>query len=124
MSLLRVEGLRTCLLSAAGIVRAVDDVSFDVEAGETFALLGESGCGKSMTALSLMRLLPDAGTIAGGQVLLNGRDLLALSEAEYQRWVKASSDVDDQWVKEVGAKGANGQALLEEARALIRQYDR
>ncbi|MBK7135197.1 MAG: ABC transporter ATP-binding protein [Rhodocyclales bacterium] len=82
MSLLRVEGLRTSLLSAAGIVRAVDDLSFDVEAGETFALLGESGCGKSMTALSLMRLLPDAGTIAGGQVLLNGRDLLALSEAE------------------------------------------
>ena len=82
MSLLRVEGLRTCLLSAAGIVRAVDDVSFDVEAGETFALLGESGCGKSMTALSLMRLLPDAGSIVGGQVLLDGRDLLALSEAE------------------------------------------
>jgi peptide/nickel transport system ATP-binding protein len=82
MSLLRVEGLRTSLLSAAGIVRAVDDVSFDVEAGETFALLGESGCGKSMTALSLMRLLPDAGSIVGGQVLLDGRDLLALSEAE------------------------------------------
>lgn len=53
-----------------------------------------------------------------------GNALLALSDAEYQRWVKASSDVDDQWLKEVGAKGANGQALLEEARALIRQYDR
>ena len=53
-----------------------------------------------------------------------GNALLALSEAEYQRWVMASSDVDDQWLKEVGAKGANGQALLEEARALIRQHDR
>ena len=53
-----------------------------------------------------------------------GNALLALSEAEYQRWVKASSDVDDQWLKEVGAKGANGQALLEEARALIQQHDR
>ncbi len=82
MSLLRVAGLRTSLMSAAGLVRAVDDVSFDVEAGETFALLGESGCGKSMTALSLMRLLPDAGHIIGGRVLLNGRDLMALSEAE------------------------------------------
>jgi hypothetical protein len=51
-------------------------------AGETFALLGESGCGKSMTALSLMRLLPDAGTIVGGRVLLEKRDLLALPEAE------------------------------------------
>jgi len=82
MSLLRVESLRTSLASAAGVVRAVDDVSFDVEAGETFALLGESGCGKSMTALSLMRLLPDAGSIIGGRVLLDGRDLVALSEAE------------------------------------------
>jgi TRAP-type C4-dicarboxylate transport system substrate-binding protein len=53
-----------------------------------------------------------------------GNLLLTLNEAEYQRWIKASSDVDDQWVKEVGAKGANGQALLEEARALIQQYDR
>ena len=82
MNLLRVEGLRTVLSSAAGEVRAVDGVSFGLAAGETFALLGESGCGKSMTALSLMRLLPDAGRIAGGRVLLEGRDLLAMSEAE------------------------------------------
>jgi peptide/nickel transport system ATP-binding protein len=82
MSLLRVESLRTALASAAGTVRAVDDVSFELARGETFALLGESGCGKSMTALSLMRLLPDAGSIAGGRVLLDGRDLLALSESE------------------------------------------
>jgi len=53
-----------------------------------------------------------------------GNLLLTLSDAEYQRWNKASADVDEQWVKEVSAKGANGKALLEEARALIRQYDR
>ncbi len=82
MSLLRVESLRTSLAGASGIVRAVDDVSFELAAGETFALLGESGCGKSMTALSLMRLLPDTGRIVGGRVLLDGRDLLGLTEAE------------------------------------------
>jgi peptide/nickel transport system ATP-binding protein len=82
MSLLRVESLRTVLAGAGGMVRAVDDVSFEVAGGETFALLGESGCGKSMTALSLMRLLPDAGAIVEGRVLLNGRDLLSLTEAQ------------------------------------------
>jgi len=82
MSLLRVQSLKTVLASTAGTVRAVDDVSFEIASGETFALLGESGCGKSMTALSLMRLLPDAGTIAGGRVLLKGNDLLSLSESE------------------------------------------
>ena len=82
MTLLRVESLRTALRGATGIAHAVDGVSFVVNAGETFALLGESGCGKSMTALSLMRLLPDAGVIAGGKVMLAGRDLLSLSEAD------------------------------------------
>jgi len=63
-------------------VRAVDGVSFDVKRGETFALVGESGCGKSMTALSIMRLLPDAAGIVGGAVELDGRDLLGLPESE------------------------------------------
>ncbi len=53
-----------------------------------------------------------------------GNAVLTLADAEYQRWIKASADVDDQWVKEVSAKGSNGAALLEEARALIRQFDR
>jgi TRAP-type C4-dicarboxylate transport system substrate-binding protein len=53
-----------------------------------------------------------------------GNALLTLTDAEFQRWVKASADVDDQWVKEVGAKGGNGSALLDDARALIQQYDR
>jgi peptide/nickel transport system ATP-binding protein len=63
-------------------VRAVDGLSLTIERGETFALLGESGCGKSITALSIMRLLPDAGRIVDGRVLLEGTDLLQLPETE------------------------------------------
>ncbi len=63
-------------------IRAVDSISFEIQKGETFALLGESGCGKSMTALSLMRLLPTSGRIMSGAVRLGSRDLLKLSESE------------------------------------------
>ena len=79
--LLRVRDLRTWLATGDAIVRAVDGVSFDVQRGETFALVGESGCGKSMIALSIMRLLPDAGGIVGGSIELDGRDLLQLPES-------------------------------------------
>jgi len=79
--LLRVEGLTTLIRGGAAPVRAVDGLTFDIAAGETFALVGESGCGKSMTALSIMRLLPDAGEIAGGRVELQGENLLALPES-------------------------------------------
>jgi len=79
--LLSVRNLRTWLDAGGGVVRAVDGVSFDVHRGETFALVGESGCGKSMTALSIMRLLPEAGGIVGGTVELDGRDLLQLPES-------------------------------------------
>ncbi|MBX3666020.1 MAG: dipeptide ABC transporter ATP-binding protein [Burkholderiales bacterium] len=79
--LLRVAGLTTRIHGGGALVRAVDGVSFDIAAGETFALVGESGCGKSMTALSIMRLLPDAGEIAGGRVELQGENLLALPES-------------------------------------------
>ena len=75
--LLKVEGLSTSLHNGA---RIVDDISFSIKQGETFALLGESGCGKSMTALSLMRLLPDGIHIASGAVLLGAEDILALPE--------------------------------------------
>jgi oligopeptide/dipeptide ABC transporter ATP-binding protein len=69
-----------------GITRAVDDVSFDLHEGETLGIVGESGCGKSMTALTLMRLLPKpAARIVGGQVLLDGEDLLTKSESEMRK---------------------------------------
>ena len=72
--------------TSAGVVRAVDGVSWDVRAGETVALVGESGCGKSVSALSVMRLVSaPAGRIVDGEILFNGRDLLALSEEEMRR---------------------------------------
>ena len=84
--LLRVEGLSTRFETRAGTVRAVDDVSFDIRRGETFTLLGESGCGKSMTSLSIMRLVPaPAGRITAGRVLLDGEDLLHLPEVAMRR---------------------------------------
>lgn len=79
MSLLRVENLVTGLQSGVAIV---DGISFDIAAGETFALLGESGCGKSMTALSLMRLLPDGVVNTGGSVRVAGIELFGLPERE------------------------------------------
>jgi peptide/nickel transport system ATP-binding protein len=79
--LLVVDGLRTFFDLRHGIVKAVDGVSFALGAHETLAIVGESGCGKSITALSLMRLVPDPpGRIAGGSVKLDGVDLLTLSE--------------------------------------------
>ena len=79
--LVEVEHLRTVVGGSSGLVHAVDDVSFTIAAGETFALLGELGCGKSMTALSIMRLLPDGGQIKEGTVRFEGQDVLGLTEA-------------------------------------------
>ncbi|MCW8945636.1 MAG: ABC transporter ATP-binding protein [Sedimenticola sp.] len=78
--LLKVKNLQTWLGEGDRPVRAVDGVDLTIRKGETFALLGESGCGKSMTALSIMRLLPPAGRIKGGQVLLGKTSLLDLPE--------------------------------------------
>ncbi len=81
--LLEVEDLSTWFYTRQGIVKAVDSVDFSVASGETLAIVGESGCGKSMTALSLMRLIPDPpGRIISGSVRLAGRDLLKISEEE------------------------------------------
>ena len=80
-AVLQVENLRTVLDTPRGQVRAVDGVDIELRKGECFALVGESGCGKSMTALSIMRLLPEAGRIVSGRVGLGGHDLLALPEA-------------------------------------------
>jgi peptide/nickel transport system ATP-binding protein len=80
---LAVEGLKTFFFTRLGILKAVDDVSFALGRRETLAIVGESGCGKSMTALSIMRLVPDPpGRIVGGAVVLDGRDLLKLDEGE------------------------------------------
>ena len=82
-ALLEVENLGTWFYTRQGIVRAVDGVDFSVSSGETLAIVGESGCGKSMTALSLMRLIPDPpGRIVSGEIRLAGRDLLKISEEE------------------------------------------
>ena len=79
--LLEVENLRTHFFTYAGTVKAVDGISFDVEEGETVAIVGESGCGKSMTALSILRLVPDPpGRIVEGSIRFQGRDLLDLDE--------------------------------------------
>ncbi len=80
---LDVKNLQTVFFTNSGLFRAVDDVSFSVRRGETLAIVGESGCGKSVTALSIMRLVPDPpGRIVGGSVTLEGTDLLGLDEAE------------------------------------------
>src|SRR5467141_5160033 len=84
--LLDVQNLQTQFTTGGGIVRAVDGVSWDVRAGETVALVGESGCGKSVSALSIMRLVSaPAGRIVGGQILFKGRDLLTLDEEAMRR---------------------------------------
>ena len=78
---LDVKNLQTVFFTNSGLFKAVDDVSFSVRRGETLAIVGESGCGKSVTALSVMRLVPDPpGRIVGGQILLEGTDLLRLDE--------------------------------------------
>jgi peptide/nickel transport system ATP-binding protein len=81
-TILKVEGLSTHLGNPDMPVRAVDDVSFELHRGKTLALLGESGCGKSMTALSLMRLLPAGGVIAAGDVVIDKQSVLELTESE------------------------------------------
>jgi len=80
--LLEVRDLRVSFFTPRGEVRAVDGVSFTIDEGETFGLVGESGCGKSVTALSLLRLLDGSGRIVGGDIVFAGRTLLALSEEE------------------------------------------
>ena len=85
MTLLEVHGLATAFEHEHGAARAVDGVSFTLEAGQVLGLVGESGCGKSVTALSLMRLVPPPGRVVAGEVLLEGRELLALPEREMRR---------------------------------------
>jgi oligopeptide/dipeptide ABC transporter ATP-binding protein len=80
--LLEVKDLQTHFPTRAGLVRAVDGVSFHLDRGELLGLVGESGCGKSITALSVMRLIAPPGKIVNGEILFDGKDLLKLSDAE------------------------------------------
>ena len=87
---LEVENLRTYFRTRLGTVKAVDGVSFTLRRGETLGIVGESGCGKSVTVQSIMRLIPTPpGRIVGGTVTLDGQELLELSESEMGRCVAA-----------------------------------
>ena len=85
MALLEVRDLQTHFRTPDGINRAVDGVSFDVEAGQTLAVVGESGCGKSVTAMSILRLIPEPPGKIAGSITFQGRDLLRLSDAEMRK---------------------------------------
>src|SRR5208282_6568027 len=83
MNLLEIKNLKMDFGQGAGAVRAVDDVSLAIGAGETVCLVGESGCGKSVTAQSIARLVPaPPANCGGGEILLNGRDTLKMSPRE------------------------------------------
>jgi peptide/nickel transport system ATP-binding protein len=84
-AVLEVSGLRTWIRQDEAVVHAVDGVSLSIAAGETLGLVGESGCGKSMTAMSILRLLPPRGAIVGGSIRLMGRELTTLSERAMRR---------------------------------------
>ena len=83
--LLAIEDLTTEIVAPHRTVRAVDGVSFTIEPGETVGLVGESGCGKTMTASSITRLLPEGGRITGGRIILDDRELTSLSETEMRQ---------------------------------------
>jgi peptide/nickel transport system ATP-binding protein len=82
---LEIDGLKTYIRQRKGLVRAVDGISLRIDQGETVGLVGESGCGKSMTAMSVMKLLPNGGYIAGGSVQVGGRDVVPLDEDDMRK---------------------------------------
>jgi len=93
MALLEVKNLKTYFTTLSGYVKAVDGTSFEVEEGKATGLAGESGCGKTTTALSILRILPTNGRIVGGKLLFEGKDIVKLDEDEVRediRWKKIS----------------------------------
>jgi oligopeptide/dipeptide ABC transporter ATP-binding protein len=134
--LLDIRGLRTSFDTRAGVVRAVDGIDFDVRRGEIVGLVGESGCGKSVTSLSIMGLVPRPGRIEGGQIMFDGVDLARLSQAELRKirgerismiFQQPTSALNPVWqvgrqiaeVLELHRKMKHGPALLR-ARELLR----
>ena len=85
-TLLELVDLQTQFFTSAGTVKAVDGISYTVNEGETVGIVGESGCGKSVSALSILRLIPDPpGRIVGGKIEFNGTDLLSLPDEEIRK---------------------------------------
>jgi peptide/nickel transport system ATP-binding protein len=92
-NILKVENLKINFFTRRGRVYAVDDISFSLKKGETIGLVGESGCGKTTTVLGLMKMVPTPGEIISGRILIDGKDIIPLSENEMRekvRWVKIS----------------------------------
>ena len=83
--MLEVRDLHTSFFAAQGEARAVDGIILTLDPGHTPGLVGESGCGKTMTALSILRLTPPSGRVVGGEIRFDGRNLLALREADMRR---------------------------------------
>jgi len=93
MALLEVNSLRTYYFTSEGVVKAVDNVSLNLERGESLGLAGESGCGKSTFGYSILRLVPPPGRIVGGKILFDGKDILRLDEESFRkeyRWKRIS----------------------------------
>jgi ABC-type dipeptide/oligopeptide/nickel transport system ATPase component len=86
LNILDINNLQTYFFTEAGIVKAVDDISFSVPSGATIGFVGESGSGKSVTTQSVLRIVPRPGKIVGGTVLFEGEDLLAKTEREMQTY--------------------------------------
>ena len=84
-AILKIEGLKTHFYTEAGIVKAVDNVSFEIKKGESLGLVGESGSGKTVTALSVLRIIPKPGRIVEGKIIFKGKDLAEYNEKEMQK---------------------------------------
>lgn len=87
-TILEIRDLRTYFYTYAGVVKALEGVNLRVNEGDIFGIVGETGCGKSVTALSILRLVPNPGRIIGGEIIFEGRDILKLSEEEMRREIR------------------------------------
>ena len=106
--ILQIAGLRVRFGTPRGVVRAVTDVSFDIRPGEAVGLVGESGCGKSATALAVMRLLPAAQASVSGQILFDGRVLLRLLATGDARHSRSGSFDDLSEPNDLSESGVHG----------------